>query len=416
MPPAPYPLSALRAVALHTQGLTTSNDAEIDRTPDAIADLVERLLYIQIDTLQMVQRSHYLALWSRLGAYDVGNLDRLIYVAGERRLFEYWGHAASVIPLSDYALYIPAMRRRCDGPSRWWGQWLEDPKNRETVDRVLARIAEEGPLRAADFAYDGPQRGSWWDWKPAKRALERLFACGDLMVADRVNFQRVYDLSDRVRPDWVDASEPPSSEATLKVRVERSLRALGVCEPAQVAEYAYLKRGTANPIVKSLIDEGIAVEITGILLDGEPETLIIHRDDLPLLERAAAGDISPSRTTFLSPFDNLFWARGRDEAFWGFQQILEAYKPAKDRIWGYFCLPILHRGRLVGRFDPKLERSDGVLRLKQLYLEPGVEPDGDLVAGVAAAMRDFLTFHAATGVEVERSDPPEFGERLLAAL
>lgn len=415
MTSAPYPLSALRAVALHTQGLTTPNDAKTDPTPDAIADLVERLLYVQIDTLQMVRRSHYLALWSRLGAYDVGDLDRLIYVAGERRLFEYWGHAASIIPLSDYALYMPDMRRRCDGPSRWWSQWLENPHNRETVDRVLARITEEGPLRAADFEYDGPQRGSWWDWKPAKRALEHLFACGDLMVADRVNFQRVYDLAERVRPDWVDATEPPR-EAALKIGVERSLRALGVCEPPQVAEYAYHRRGTANPIVRALIEEGIAIEVEGILLDGEPETLIIHRDNLPLLERATAGDLTPARTTFLSPFDNLFWARGRDEAFWGFRQMLEAYKPAKDRIWGYFCLPILHRDRLVGRFDPKLERTDGVLRLKGLFLEPGVEPAGDLVAGVAAAIRDFLTFHAATDLVIERSDPAEFGERLLAAL
>jgi uncharacterized protein YcaQ len=156
--------------------------------------------------------------------------------------------------------------------------------------------------------------------------------------------------------------------------------------------------------------------VEGELASGKTQTLITHRDHLPLLEQAAEGSLRAERTTFLSPFDSLFWARGRDQMFWDFKQALEAYKPAPQRLWGYFCLPILHRDRLVGRFDPKLERKNGTLRLRALYLDQGITPDDELIADVAAAMRSFLAFHDAKNLIIERSDPPEFGEKLLAAL
>jgi hypothetical protein len=152
------------------------------------------------------------------------------------------------------------------------------------------------------------------------------------------------------------------------------------------------------------------------LSDGQTHTLIVHREALPQLEAAADGALSPRRTTFLSPFDNLFWARGRDVQLWNFNQALEAYKPAATRKWGYFCLPILHRDQLVGRFDPKLERQTGTLRLKALYLEPGIAPDEELAAAIAGAMRDFMAFHGARSLVVERSEPAALGEKLLAAI
>jgi uncharacterized protein YcaQ len=163
-------------------------------------------------------------------------------------------------------------------------------------------------------------------------------------------------------------------------------------------------------------ESGVLVEMPGELADGTTAPLIVHRDDLPLVEQAAAGALSPARTTFLSPFASLFWARERDEEFWNFRQRLEAYTPAAKRIWGYFCLAILHGDRLVGRFDPKLERKTNTLRLKALYLEPGIDPADELIAGVAGAMSDFLTFHKANNLVIERSDPAIFGEKLLAAV
>jgi uncharacterized protein YcaQ len=144
--------------------------------------------------------------------------------------------------------------------------------------------------------------------------------------------------------------------------------------------------------------------------------MIVHRSNLPILEQAADDALPAHRTTFLSPFDSLFWAKNRDQQFWGFRNVLECYKPASKRIWGYFCLPILHHSRLVGRFDPKLERKSGTLRIKSLFLEPNIKPDEVLVSSIAAAMRDFLAFHQANELIVEQSDPPNFGKGLIAAL
>ena len=144
--------------------------------------------------------------------------------------------------------------------------------------------------------------------------------------------------------------------------------------------------------------------------------MIVHRDNLPLLEQIIDGVLKAQRTTFINPFDSLLWARGRDERLWGFHTRLEAYKPESQRIWGYYCLSILHRDRLVGRFDPKLERKTSLLRLKALYLEPGIEPDEKLVTDVATAMREFMAFHNADELVIEQSRPKEFGKKLLGEI
>ncbi len=409
-----YPLAAVRALALHSQGLATRPGSEPVPTRDAIYAAVEQVGCVQIDTLHMVRRSHYLVLWSRLGRYDPADLDRLASGA-DRRFFEYWLHEACLIPLSEYRYRLPVMRRHRENGRRWWvDDWHKQPETAALLDEVLARVRQNGGVRSADF--DHPeQRQGWWDWKPAKRALEYLYDCGELMIAERVNFQRIYDLTERVLPDWVDRSEPTVEEMRLHL-IERSAWALGACEPGQLADYTHMRRGDAKPFVEQLTAAGVLVNVQAETADGKTRTLAVHRDALPLLEQAADGALPAQRTTFLSPFDSLWWARGRDEQFWGFQQRLEAYKPEPQRIWGYFCLPILHQDRLVGRFDPKLERKSATLRLKALYLEPGVAPDEMLVAAVAGAMRDFLAFHEARDLIVERSDPPEFGVKLLAAL
>ena len=409
-----YPLSALRAVALHTQHLDVPLGKKAP-SPEKIQTLVEKMGCVQIDTLHMVQRSQYVALWSRLGKYDTANFDRLIFRDGERQLFEYWGHAASVIPLKDYRYYIPNMRRYASNPGKWWKEKLERPEFKTVLKDVRKRIKQEGALRTADFKYDGPKRGSWWDWKPAKHALEYLFALGELMIAERVNFQRVYDLRERVLPDWVDSTEPSREEAN-RYFVEQAVKALGICRPLQAAEYAYMKRGLTRPHLEELTSAGVLVEIEGELADGSTAELLVHKDNLTLLKRAADGGLAAQRTTFLSPFDSLFWARGRDADLWQFRQILEAYKREEDRIWGYFSLPILHRDRLVGRFDPKLERKTGLLRLRHLYLEPGVKVSEELVKAVAGAMREFMEFHDATELVIEHSNPAVLGKKLLAAM
>ena len=417
---AVYALSALRALALHSQGLAQTTDVKGPVDGDRLYALVRQIGCIQIDTLQVVHRSQYLTLWSRVGNYDTSELDTLLSgngVAEDRRLFEYWLHAACLIPIELYRHRKPHMRLYREGKlGRRRDQWVEEPENARLVEQTLEHIRANGPARVSDF--DNPEKGKgagWWEWKPAKRALEHLFDCGHLTIADRVRFQRVYDLPERVLPNHANVAEPPLEES-YRYLLEQSMMSLGVCKPMQVCDYVHMNRTVARPFIEELVSDGTFVEVKGRLLDGEVGALVVHRDRLPDLEMAAEEEINSCRTTFLSPFDNLFWAKDRDEEFWGFRQILEAYQPAPKRDWGYFCLPILFRDRLVGRFDPSLDRKTGTLRLKKLYLEPGVEPCEELVSSVAGAMRDFLAFHNATDLVVIESTPPDFGLKLMAAL
>lgn len=409
-----YPLSALRALALHATQLDTANGSEPTPSPDSVFETVDRLGAVQIDTLQMVARAHYVTLWSRLGMYDPSMFDTLANEQENRRLFEGWYHAACFVPIHEYRYQLPQQRHLRENGHRWYTDWIAQPGNRELMEGILERVRGEGALRANSIEGEKLRHGTWWNWRPEKMALEHLFSFGELMIAGRVKFQRIYDLTERVLPKWVDTSEP-TAEQRDRFWLERGAKALGICLPRNAADYTWMKLGKARPLIAELVKDGTLVEVQGETLNGV-ETLIVQRENLSALEKAASGEIRAERTTFLNPFDNLWWAQGRDEAFWGFRQRLEAYYPAPKRIYGYFCLPILHKDRLVGRFDPKLERKTGILRLKALYLEPGIDVSEELVADVAVAMRDFMRFHQAKNLLIEKSAPPEFAERLLRAL
>jgi uncharacterized protein YcaQ len=409
-----YPLSALRTLALHAQGLHRPNRGDTPVSPERLYELVQQIGCVQIDTLQMVARSQYLVAWSRLGVYSSADFDHLIF-GSQRRLFEGWQHAASIIPLAEYRYQMPRQRKTRESPTDWYARWLAGKNNPETLALVRERIQQEGAVKVSNFASDGHRGGTWWNWRPAKVALEHLYAWGELMIADRVSFQRVYDLTERLLPEWVDRTEP-TAEQRDRFWVERGARALGVCTPRQAGDYTWMQVTRSRPHVEALVREGTLKSIQGRLANGGTGELLVHRDHLALLEQAASGELRAERTTFLSPFDNLFWAGGRDLQLWDFRKSLEAYLPAHKRTYGYFCLPILHRDRLVGRFDPKLERKAGLLRLKSLYLEPGVRPEEQLVAEVAAAMQDFMRFHQARELMIENSQPKSFGTKVLRAV
>ncbi len=409
-----YPVSALRAVALHTQGLHTTNGSESTPSPDSLFQVINQIGCVQIDTLHMVRRSHYLVPWSRVGAYQPVDFDNLIF-GSNRRLFEGWEHAASIIPLDEYRYQMPRQRYLREHPDTWYTRWLSDFAQKDFILQVLDRIRREGALKVSSFESDGHKGGTWWNWRPAKAALEYLYAFGDLMIADRDKFQRVYELTERILPNWVDLVEP-SMEERDRFWVARGAKALGVCLPRHAGDYTWMKVTRSRPQVATLVKNGILLPIKGRLADGASAELVIHRDNLGLLEQAADGALKPGRTTFLSPFDNLFWAARRDEMFWGFTKSLEAYLPAHKRKYGYFCLPILHNDRLVGRFDPKLERKSGKLILRSLYLEPGVKPGEKLVKDISTAMHDFMVFHEATELVIDRSEPPLFRKKLLRAM
>jgi uncharacterized protein len=410
-----YPLSAARALSLHTQGLTTPNGAEANPRLDTIQQMIEQIGCVQIDTLQMVHRSHYVILWSRLGRYNPTDLDKLVYDPAHRQCFEYWYQAACIIPYSLYPHLLPVMRRRKEHYTNGGNRWMNQDGHAELTAAVHQRIRQEGPLRGRDFEYNGPQRTGWWDWKPSKVALEALYNMGDLMVANRVNFQRVYDIRERVVPDWVDTTEPTWEQAARTI-LGRSLKASGVCTPNQILDYCTsVGRPHLRPYIKSLIDDGTFVELQVAFDDGS-QPMFVHRDNLPLLQQAADNALPTPRTTFFVPFDPLFYPVKRDRLFWNFDFTIECYKPEPQRRWGYFSLAILHHDRLAGRFDPKLERQNKTLRLKSIHLEPGVEPTEELAADVARTMHNFLAFHNATNLVIEKSNPPAFGEALSRAM
>lgn len=409
-----YPVSALRATALYCQNLHNANGSEIKATPDSLYQVIEKAGCVQIDTLHMVRRSHYLMPWSRIGNYEAEMVDSLTF-GTNRRLFEGWEHAASIIPLSEYRYQMPRQRDLREQPSTGHNLWLDDRVQKEIVPEVLARICSEGAVKVSNFESDGHQGGSWWNWRPAKVALEYLFAQGVVLIANRVKFQRVYDLSERVLPDWVDTNEPTIEERD-RFWVERGAKCLGVCTARQAGDYTWMSATKSRPIVEGLIKDGVLIPIKGKLADGRTGDLIIHRDNLETLEQCADRALKPGRTTLLSPFDNLFWAKGRDEMLWGFHQALEAYLPAPKRVYGYFCLPILHGDMLVGRLDPKLDRKSGTLILRALYLEPGVKCGDKFISDMVRMLLDFMKFHEATELVIERSEPATFGKRMLAAI
>jgi len=408
-------LNTVRTLALHAQGLTHPDASPVPATPEAIQQTVERLGCIQIDTLHVVQRSHYLVLWSRLGTYDPADFDRLAFEPEKRSLFEGWQRCASYIPLKDYRYQLPQKHQTNTEPGTSYRRWLSQVGHSEVAFMVLERIQQEGGLRSADFKDDHHRAGSWWNWKPAKMALEYHFDSGRLMIGNRINFQRVYDLTERVLPEWVDTTLSTAEERD-RFWIEQGARALGICHPMQAADYSYRKRTPAKAILEELLKEGVLVPVQAEQANGKSAEMVVHRDNLELMQQAADGALKAERTTFLSPFDSLFWAKGRDAQLWNFRHCLEAYVPEPKRQWGYFCLSILHNGRMVGKFDPKVERQKGILRLKALYLEPGIALDEQLVHDVAAAMRDFMRFHKATELVIEKSQPVEFGEKLTAKI
>jgi len=405
MPDLHLDLPAARALLLAAQGL--------DRRPrrkaakrDVLAT-IRRMGVLQIDTISVVNRSPYLVLWSRLGAYDPRWLEQLL---AEGRLFEYWAHEACFLPIEDYPLFRHKMLDR--SWTRWRYSHAVMEKHAASVERILAGIRENGPVRSAELGDRRSGTGSWWGWKPEKRILESLFTAGELMIARREGFQRVYDLRERVLPKWDDADLPPQ-DAVHHALVLKAVRALGVAKAKWVADYYRMGKKETPALVRALGDAG---ELIPVRVEGWKEPGYVHPDHLPLAQRAAAGALKPVLTTLLSPFDPVVWDRTRGSELFGFDYRLECYTPAPKRVYGYFTLPILRRGQLIGRLDPKAHRRDWVFEVKAIYLEPGVRVTSALVADVARAIRECAEWHATPRIVIRRSDPPALAAKLTAAV
>ena len=387
---------------LAAQGLVSSPERA---TKDDVRGLIRRMGVLQIDSISVVARSPYLVLWSRLGSYEPRWLDELL---AEGALFEYWSHAACFIPIEDYGLYRRLMIEGGEKTRSWMRA------HHEEIQHVMEHISENGAVRSAEFARTDGRAGGWWEWKPEKRALEHLFAAGELMISRRENFHRVYNLRERVLanalPDWEDALAPNEQEVQQALAL-KAVRALGVAPARWVPDYFRTPKKGVVGLLEELADEGSLLR-AGI----EDEPAYVHPDNAELAEKIASGGLKPSVTTLLSPFDPVVWDRARALELFGFDYKIEVYTPAARRRYGYYSLPVLHNDALVGRLDAKAHRKQDIFEVKAIHLEPGTLVSDDLVSGLADALRDCAGWHGTPEVLVRQSDPSELKGTLRVAL
>ncbi|NLG99294.1 MAG: winged helix-turn-helix domain-containing protein [Chloroflexi bacterium] len=385
-------IDTVRHLLLAVQGVL--HPPKAPATKSDVLEIIRRMGALQIDTIHVVARSPYLVLFSRLGDYDPSWLDELL---AEGKLFEYWAHAACFLPIEDYPIFRYRMN---PSTQRYYSaDWRE--RHQEIVDEVLRRIQADGPVRSADFERTDGKKGTWWDWKVEKQVLEYLHTTGELMIARREKFQRVYDLQQRVLPGWDESQALSVDEAETELTL-RGVRALGIAHPRWIHDYFRLPKTGMPKRLKRLVDEGrlIAVDV-----EGWKEPGYLHPENCSLLEQALAGELVPDYTTLLSPFDPLTWDRERARAIFNFDYTIECYLPEEKRKYGYFSLPILHDGRLIGRLDAKAYRKEGIFEIRSIHLEPGVEMSDHLLCQVSQAIQRCANWHNTPAVEIRRSDP-----------
>lgn len=400
-----------RALHLAAQGLAARPRARA-RKSDLLA-AIARMQLLQIDTIHVVARSPYLVLFSRVGAYPADWLDELL---AQRAIFETWAHEACFAPVGDYTLLRSAIEHR----EHHWA--IRNARHRHAehgaeIAQLLAHVRERGAVKAADFEREAGSGngGGWWQWKNEKVWLEAAFALGELMVSRRENFHRVYDLAERVigqvQPDWSSAVVPTA--LARRELLLKSVRALGITQARWIADYYRLRPRLRDADLDDLVEEGalLRVDVRGWAAPG-----YVHPELAPQLARAAAGRLRPTHATLLSPFDPVVWDRERASEFFGFDYTLECYTPEPKRRYGYFVLPILVGGRLVGRLDAKAHRREGVFEVKALYLEEGIVADEALAQSVARAIDDCARWHAMPRVTLGRCRPAAFARLLKTQL
>jgi len=364
----------------------------------SLFETISHLSYIQIDTISVIARAHHHTLWTRLPDYQPQMLADL--QAKDRVLFEYWGHAASYLPMADYRFYLPRMRKAQEPPTSKW-----DKKRLEScghlLEPVLERIRKEGALSSKDFSPPPVAKaGPWWGWKPAKIALELLYWQGKLMISSRNKFQKLYDLTERVLPPNIDTTYPTDNEFGRWL-VQRALRSYGVARESEIRQHIYY---SPKEIVARSLDAMIeSGEVTPVTIGNDSETTYYGLTDF-LAQTGRIRQRSP-QLFILSPFDNLVILRNRITRLWDFDYTLECYVPASKRKFGYFVLPVLWGERFVARFDPHVDRKQSVFSIRRFYLEPDFVWDDAFVAAFAKKLVLFAIFNDCLTINIEWTSP-----------
>lgn len=396
-------IKSARALHLAAQGLLSSPVKAA--CPEDVLSCIRQMSALQIDTINVVARSPYLVLWSRLGDYSHEWLDKHLE---DGNLFEYWSHEACFLPIEDYGLYRHQMISPHGLGWKYNQRWATEQK--ENIAAVRAHIKKYGATRSADFERTDGKSGGWWEWKPEKRSLEVLFTTGELMVSKRHHFQRHYDLRERVHPTWKDKKHLAPQLDCQRQQVLLAIRALGIAKKAWVADYFRMGK-----IDKSISPEVLAKQGSLITarVDSWNEDVYIHPDHADLVSLALKGELKSKVTTLLSPFDPVVWDRRRALELFGFDYKLECYTPAAKRRYGYFTLPILRKGELIGRLDAKAHRKEGIFEIKALFLEEKVRFSQGLAQDIGAMIERFAAWHQTPTIELKTCSDANLAEKLV---
>jgi uncharacterized protein YcaQ len=376
-------LPAARRIALAAQAFGSVRPAMVNQ--GHLRRTVERLSLHQIDSVNVLARAHYLPAFSRLGRYDRTLMDRAAWGRpSERRLFEYWAHEASLLPLDLHPLLRWRMAQADRGEAGWSGMRAFATTRRTEAEAVLARIRDTGPMAASDFEH-GRSRSGWWEWSETKRALEWLFWAGHITTRTRRGgFERVYDLTERVIPAAILELPTPSERDSHRMLIARAAVSLGIATAIDLRDYFRLKPDDARIAITSLVEEGTLLPAA---VNGWSQPAYLHKDARQ--PRRIKGQ------ALLAPFDPLIWERARTERLFGFRYRIEIYTPAERRVHGYYVLPFLMDDRIVARVDLKADRAGSRLLVQATHIEPGAPPETPKrLAAELKMMADWLGLEA----------------------
>jgi hypothetical protein len=389
-----------RRIALAAQGFAEPRP----RTRPDLARMhraIDRIHVLQIDSVNVLVRSHYLPLFARLGPYDVATLDRAAY-EGERSLFEYWGHEASLLPVTRYPLLRWRMDRAGRGDEMYGGLARWGRRHRAFLDEVVAEVRERGPLSASELTNGGRSRGSWWGWSNGKHALEWLFWAGRVTTATRRRFERVYDLPERVLPPSVFSAPAPPEDEAHRALLRAAAQALGVATERDLREYFRLPVAENKLRLAEVVESGVLERVS-----------VEGWDRLAYLDPSVRAPKRIAARALLSPFDSLIFERERTQRVFDFHYRLAFYTPAAQRTGGYYVMPFLLGDRLVARVDLKADRTARVLRALFAQTEEGVDPR-KIARPLAAELSDLARWLGLDRVDI--GGRGEFPRALRAAI
>jgi uncharacterized protein YcaQ len=370
-------LKEAQKIILLSQGI--HKEKSVGKGCKASYKAIETINYVQIDSISVVERAHHHSLWNRAENYSPEHIERLLE---DKQIFEYWSHAASYLPMVDYRYSLPRKNAISKGDLHWF------TKDKKSVSLVLERIKKEGPLQAKDFKDTRETTTGWWDWKPAKKALEQLFMEGELMVVKRQGFQKVYDLAQRVLPSNIDKSVPMEEEYFQHLIISY-LSANAIGTPEQIS---YLLKGHKISVQKYCLEMCEDDLLISVSVNNQSYFA------LPTVTNLLKQKLTRSKVKILSPFDNLLIQRKRIKELFNYEYQIECYVPADKRKFGYFSLPLLWGRTFAGRMDVKMDRKLGMLNILNLHIE--TEKVDDFIVELKITLDKFLAFNNGKSINV----------------